>query len=143
VVGVAPGRGESVVYNLSVAQAHTFFVAGEGGDGVWVHNACPTWFRYMSRAEADAVKATGKLRGGRPGRTYWTSRTYKTAGGAKRWNALPDRPEVRVEFRLRGNPKLELEGTKVSPRYGEPGGGREWMTTESVEVEVMRVDDLD
>jgi len=38
---VVPGRGESVVYNLSVAQAHTFFVAGEGGDGVWVHNACP------------------------------------------------------------------------------------------------------
>jgi len=67
-----PGRGESVVYNLSVAQAHTFFVAGEGGDGVWVHNACPRApasrgaakaFSSEKRALVDMAKADKRAGG--------------------------------------------------------------------------------
>lgn len=51
------------------------------------------FYRYMSEAEAEAVGKTGLLRGGRPGRTYWTDRRYESAREAKSLLALRARPE--------------------------------------------------
>ena len=53
----------------------------------------------MSRREAEAVRRTGILRGGRPGRAYWTDETYEGADEAKGRLALDEPPEVRLAFR--------------------------------------------
>lgn len=97
----------------------------------------------MSEAEAEAVGKTGLLRGGRPGRTYWTDRRYERAREAKSLLALRARPEVRMEFRIINKPRLAVEGNRVKPAEDEPGGGVEWMTLDAVEVEVIRVDPVD
>ena len=93
----------------------------------------------MSRAEADAVRKTGMLRGGRPGETYWTDSRFRSAERAQDRLSLPERPEVQMEFRLKGAPVLTRNGTRVAPDYGGRGGGREYMSTKPVEVEVINV----
>lgn len=102
-----------------------------------------TFYRYASRAEAEAVLETGLLRGGRPGSTYWTDERYESAADAKGLLALGDLPEVRLAFRIRNAPGLVVDGLEVEPDEGEPGGGTEWMTLDAVEVEVMAIDQLD
>ena len=97
----------------------------------------------MSRREAEAVRRTGILRGGRPGRTYWADETYEGADEAKGRLALDEPPEVRLAFRITNEPKLELQGSPVRPDAGEPGGGTEWMTRERVRVEVVSIDNLE
>jgi RHS repeat-associated protein len=49
-------------------------------------------YRNMSKAEADAVKESGLLRGGREGETYWTDSKYKSSGKAKDRLSLEDKP---------------------------------------------------
>ena len=49
---------------------------------------------------------------------------------------------MRLAFTIRNEPALERDGTRVRPLRGEPGGGREWMTSGKVEVEVIGVDKL-
>lgn len=48
------------------------------------------------------------LRGGRPGRTYWTDEVYEGADEAKGRLALDELPKVRLAFRITNQPKLEL-----------------------------------
>jgi hypothetical protein len=93
----------------------------------------------MSRAEADAVLESGALRGGRPGETCWTDSRFRSAAGAQDRLSLPQKPEVQMEFRLRNSPELQRAGTRVDPAYGGRGGGREYMSLDRVEVEVVNV----
>ena len=102
-----------------------------------------TYYRSMSKAEAAAIADTGILRGGRPGKAYFTDQRIRMGDGGKRAQArlsLPGgTPEVRMEFSVTNNPSMTLNGTRVSPHYEQPGGGREYMTTDPVEVEVINV----
>lgn len=98
------------------------------------------FYRYVSRAEAEAVLRTGYLRGGRPGRTYWTTDLYGSPTEAKNRLALEYLPEARLEFRITSEPELLLAGTRVEPDENEPGGGTEYLSEESIEVEVVSVD---
>ncbi len=98
-----------------------------------------SYFRSMSKAEADAIGKTGKLRGGRPGEAFFTDTTYSTAEEAQNALALPDTPEVQMEFRVTNNPSMERLASVVKPDFGFPGGGLEYMTMDSVEVEIIRV----
>ena len=93
----------------------------------------------MSQAEANSVKRSGLLRGGRPGETYWTDSRFTSAARARNGLSLPDTPDVRMEFRLRNEPSLSRAGTRVTPRYGGGGGGREYMSIQPVAVEVINV----
>lgn len=101
------------------------------------------FYRYMSQAEADAVRSTDLLRGGRPGRKYWTDARYQDMGEAKALLALEYYSEVRLAFRITNNPELLRDGTLVEPDNQEPGGGTEWMALDPVEVEVIAVDNLE
>lgn len=98
-----------------------------------------TFYRSMSKAEAEAIKETKLLRGGREGETFFTDSRFRTAERAKDRLSLKDRPEVQMEFKIKNNPKLELNGTKVEPKYGGRGKGKEFMTEESVEVDIINV----
>lgn len=102
-----------------------------------------SFYRYMSRAELRAIEQTGMLRGGIRGRTHWSTDFYETAADAKSRLALGRAPEVRVQFRITNEPRLRRRGDTVDPSMGEPGGGSEYMTTDKVYVEVIRVDNLD
>ena len=82
------------------------------------------FYRYMSQAEVEAVVRTGKLRGGRPGRTYWATDLYESATEAKSRLALEHLPEVRLEFRITNEPGLLLAGTRVEPDEDEPAAAR-------------------
>jgi hypothetical protein len=102
-----------------------------------------TFYRYMSEGEVEVVRRTELLRGGRPGKTFWTTDFYEGALEARRFLALGSLPEVRLTFRIVGEPKLELNGAVVEPTPDEPGGGAEYMSRGKVEVEVVAVDRIE
>lgn len=90
----------------------------------------------MSKTDAEAVQQTGKLRGGREGET---DSRFRSADTAQDRLSLPNRPEVQMGFQIKNNPSMMRNGTRVDPAYGERGGGREYMTTNPVEVEIINV----
>lgn len=90
----------------------------------------------MSEGELEAVKETGKLRGGREGTTYFTDSYFKNATRAKSRLSLPQKPTYNLEFEIKNSPKIS-GGTKVKPAYGEIGGGREYFTDDIVNVRIV------
>jgi hypothetical protein len=44
-----------------------------------------------------------------------------------------------MEFRIKNNPSMTRKGTRVTPDYDGDGGGREYMTYDPVEVEIINV----
>ena len=122
-------------------------VASESAEGGRLSGEAPergmgeeVFYRYMSDAERKVVEETGMLRGGRgAGReaSYWTDEVYDSAALAKARLALGRPPEVRLAFRITSGPRLVIDGERVLPHEGEPGGALEWMTTDAVEVEVI------
>lgn len=110
--------------------------------GKTVLNTSKTYYRSMSKAEAAAVKETEKLRGGRAGETYFTDQRFRSGDGGARVKdrlSLPQPPEVQMEFNVLNEPTMSRNGLRVEPDFGGTGGGREFMTTETVEVEILNV----
>ena len=108
-------------------------------DAATAANSLKPLYRSMSRAEASAVQQTGKLRGGREGETFFTDSRFRSADRAQDRLSLPQRPEVQMEFRITNSPTISRNGTRVDPSYDGRGGGREYMTTDPVEVEIINV----
>ncbi len=109
------------------------------GDVAKVADSAKPLYRSMSRAEAEAVQRTGILRGGREGETFFTDSRFRSADRAQDRLSLPQRPEVQMEFRITNSPTISRNGTRVDPSYDGRGGGREYMTTDPVEVEIFNV----
>ena len=93
-------------------------------------------YRTMSESELKAVKETKTLRGGREGTTFFTDSNYKSASKAKERLSLPDTPSYNVEFEITNKPKIS-GGTRVEPKYGGTGGGREYYTDDKVKVKII------
>jgi hypothetical protein len=111
-------------------------------NGVNVPKPGSTIYRYGSEAEVQAIKETGALRGGNPGPTYFTEDLYNTSKTAQKNLALKNPPEVRIKATITNEPKLSLDGTKVQPASGQPGGGTEIMSMERVNVKIENVKKL-
>lgn len=94
-------------------------------------------FRYVTESEVDAIKNTEYLRGGNPGETYFTKDVYKSASKAQQRLSLRSAPTHRVEFEILNNPKLELNGSKVEPLFGQPGKGSEFMSKGPIRVKFI------
>jgi hypothetical protein len=94
-------------------------------------------YRYMSSAEAQAVRTTGVLRGGRAGDTYLTTQATTSSSQAASQLALPVAPEVRMTVRVLNNPNMVRYGTRVQSAPGRDGGGVEYMTRDRVNVEIL------
>jgi len=109
------------------------------GDVAKLADSAKPLYRSMSRAEAEAVQHAGKLRGGREGETFFTDSRFSGADRAQDRLSLRQRPEVQMEFHLKNNPTLERNGTRVDPAYRGRGGGKEYSTTDPVEVEITNV----
>ena len=97
----------------------------------------PNYYRYLSEAEVTAINETGLLRGGKPGANYFTTDLYKNSTTAQKRLSLPNTPTRRVELEILNSPKMELNGTKVTPANGQPGKGMEFMTNEPVKVKII------
>ncbi|MDH5274210.1 MAG: hypothetical protein OEY13_14185, partial [Gammaproteobacteria bacterium] len=101
--------------------------------------------RAMSRAELDATKRTGLLRGGRAGTHYVSDAVNSTAGRARQRLALPNLPEIRATIEVR-------RGTFSAPSTVAPyrlpngtilhGGGTERSAVGEVPVRILKVDEL-
>ncbi|WP_420209289.1 SpvB/TcaC N-terminal domain-containing protein [Candidatus Electronema sp. JC] len=98
-----------------------------------------TFYRSMSKAEALDIQKTGKLRGGKSGETFFTDSRFRSGDKAKDRLSLQERPEVQMEFQIKNNPSPTRNGTRVTPDYGGRGGGKEFMTTDPVEVEIINI----
>jgi hypothetical protein len=96
-----------------------------------------TGFRYMTEGELKAIQQSGMLRGGNPGKTYFTKDLYKSGAQAQQRLSLPTTPTLRVEFEILNNPTMRLNGSKVLPDFGMPGKGAEFMTTDPVKVRLI------
>jgi len=97
-----------------------------------------TFSRFMSEAELEAVRETGLLRGGRPGRTYFTTNKYRTVSSATEKLSLPDPAELRVDFKIKNAPNISGP-EEVSGKFGRTGGGIQYYTDDPVQVEIIRI----
>jgi hypothetical protein len=99
----------------------------------------------MSRAELDATRKTGLLRGGRAGTHYASDAVNSTARRAQQRLALPNPPEVRATIEV-------TKGTFSTPSTVAPyrlpngtilqGGGTERTAVGEVRVRILKVDEL-
>ncbi|EKR64978.1 RHS repeat-associated core domain protein [Leptospira weilii str. 2006001853] len=99
-------------------------------------------YRYVTKGEVQAIKDTGMLRGGNPGKTFFTKDLYKSGAKAQERLSLENKPTHRVEFEILNDPKYKKYSTKVDPDYGQPGKGSEFMTTDPVRVKLINVQPL-
>lgn len=132
-----------IVEGAAVAVAIDYFSAKLSSPGVGVlqkRRRTNVFYRYVSGAEVDAILATGMLRGGRSGRTFFTGSRYVTAGAAERRLSLPSTPEYRVEFSIVRSGRLR--GRRVDPDNGQPGGGYEYYSDDPVVVRVTDISPL-
>lgn len=91
----------------------------------------------MTKGELKAIQESGMLRGGNPGQTYFTKDLYKSGAHAQERLSLRTTPTLRVEFEILNNPVMKINGSKVSPDFGMPGKGAEFMTTDVVKVRLI------
>ena len=93
--------------------------------------------RAMSRAELEATKKTGLLRGGREGTHHVSDAVNSSSKRTRQRLALPKQPEVRVTMEVPAG-KFSRP-SKVSPAYNMPGGGMERTATGKIPVKILRV----
>ncbi len=101
--------------------------------------------RAMSRAELEATRTTGLLRGGRAGTHYVSDSVNSTAGRAQQRLALPNPPEIRVTIEApRGSfsAPSTVAPYKLSNGNILRGGGTERTAVGEVPVKILRVDEL-
>lgn len=144
--GVETTVGEKVFAGLEVVGLAASFV-GAGLEGTTkiastvaektVTKGGGNAFRYMTEGELKAIQQSGMLRGGNPGKTYFTKDLYKSGAHAQQRLSLPTTPTLRVEFEILNNPTMKLNGSKVLPDFGMPGKGAEFMTTNPVRVKLI------
>ncbi len=93
--------------------------------------------RWMSKAELQATRETGLIRGGRSGEHYVTDFANKNAQRARQRLALDHTPEVRVSLEV---PKGVFSSpTKVKPLSDMSGGGMERIATGEIQVNILKV----
>ncbi|MDR2653255.1 MAG: hypothetical protein LBC68_13280, partial [Prevotellaceae bacterium] len=51
--------------------------------------------------------------------------------------ALPNKPTIRIKFRIINNPTLLKNNTLVQPNFGMSGGGTEFMTVRPVKIQLI------
>lgn len=97
------------------------------------------FYRNMDQSELQAVLSSSKLRGGNPGATFFTDDYYESAEEAQDKLSLPMKPEIQLGFIVKNEPLMVRNGSVVDPLFGGHGGGREYLTMDVVEVEILSV----
>lgn len=103
--------------------------------------------RYISEGELQAIEETGLLRGGRPGKTFFTTDVYETSREATSRLSLKISPEYRVDFEILNRPSIQGP-QRVQPwiRPLKPGFragfGVEYWSEEPLWVRILRIKQL-
>jgi len=106
-----------------------------------------TYLRYISEGELQAIQETGLLRGGRVGKTYFTTDEFERAGEALSRLALKEAPSYRVEFEIISRSRI-YGPQRVWPwfRPRDPGfragWGVEYWSPDPVRVRLLRIERL-
>ncbi len=98
--------------------------------------------RAMSRAELEATRKTGLLRGGREGIHYVSDAVNTTAKRARQRLGLPVEPEMRVTMEVpkgKFSPPSRVQPFEVQPNRVLPGGGMERTATGDIPVKILDV----
>ena len=113
-------------------------IKGGAGAATRIADESETVQRWMSRAELEATRETGLLRGGREGTHFVTDAANRSARRARIRLALEYTPEVRVTMEIPANALTPPK--RVPPLNRMPGGGMEREATGIVPVIIKRVD---
>jgi len=106
-----------------------------------------TYVRYISEGELRAIQETGLLRGGRIGKTYFTTDKFERAGEALSRLALKEAPSYRIEFEIISKSRI-YGPQRVWPwfRPRDPGfragWGVEYWSPDPVRVLLLRIERL-
>lgn len=93
--------------------------------------------RVMSKAELEATRSTGLVRGGRPGVHFVSDAVNHNGTRARQRLALERTPEVRVRLEV---PRGVFSPPKrVGPAYRMPGGGMERTASGSISCRILCV----
>lgn len=105
------------------------------------------YIRYVGEGKIAAVRQTGLLRGGRPGRTYITIDRFETSKEALGRLALRYPPEYRIEFEIMNQPRLHGP-QRIRPWFWprgpgfRAGWGIEFWTEDLVQIRILRINRL-
>jgi len=100
--------------------------------------------RYISEAELQAIQETGLLRGGRPGKTFFTTDVYEIAKEATLRLSLRIPPEYRVDFEIlnpasiRGPQRVRPWIRPLKPGF-RAGFGVEYWSEEPIGVRILQI----
>ena len=94
--------------------------------------------RWMSKAELQATRETGLLRGGKEGTHFVTNAANRSAKNARQRLALPQTPEVRVTMEVPAG--VLSKSSDVKPAFNMSGGGKERTAAGKVPVVIKKVD---
>jgi len=106
-------------------------------------SAISTFQRVMNNAELEATQRTNLLRGSRDGENFFNNSASLDATRAQQRLGLhgPLR-DVRVEFQMKNDIFITGPRLAAAGKTGTPGGGREFSTQGSTQIEILRIDTL-
>jgi len=139
------GNGLGLAYD-ALATAVPFLPAGFGiikNTGKAAEAAAGVFERVVSKAELEATRETGLLRGGRAGEHFFTNSASLDAKRAQQRLGL-DGPlrDHRIRFKITNDVEITGPRPAKAGQSGTPGGGREYSTTEPTEVEIIGMDPM-
>jgi RHS repeat-associated protein len=107
------------------------------GSGAATRESTEIVQRAMSRAELEATRETGLLRGGRDGTHYVSDAVNANANRARQRLALDRTPEVKVSIEV---PSGKFSPpTRVDPLNNMPGGGLERTAVGDIPVNILKI----
>jgi hypothetical protein len=142
-VGEGLGKPEDILINAALGGGMAF--AGGVVDRALMAARFPGYYtRYVGEGEIAAIQQTGLLRGGRPGRTYFTIDHYFKGSHAINRLSLEHIPEYRVDFEILNQPSIkgpERVAPLIPPFKAvfREGWGIQYRTWDPVRVRVLRI----
>ena len=123
VAGVRDAGEVAAVYNLRVAEDHTYFVGGEGwGFSVWAHNTC--WYHGTDNESAQNIFENGL---NTQAQEQFDQPDRRGTFFYPHYDDALDQAENQTDWRARDNPNLfpvviEADGNVIGPYLEQPPG---------------------
>lgn len=106
------------------------------------------FYRYVGETEKRIIDKTGEIpnvdASGELKDIFFTNKEYKTAGKAKTYNQLPNKPSYKVEIdptNVEGKTKFSKVKSTDNPQWGK-GGGNEATTSNPIKVNPSKITKL-
>ncbi|MBI2340443.1 MAG: hypothetical protein HYU99_08790, partial [Deltaproteobacteria bacterium] len=102
------------------------------------------YYRYVGGKEAQYIQETGRIPNttaeGQLKNVYYTNENFNSSIDAQQRLALPSEPTHRIT--IDANNVRANYGSTVSPAYGQPGGGAQFITHQPIPVDPLKIDTL-